>query len=137
HIAYGQVLLDLVTQRHTCVDFVPISPAVSSSVDGADLLQVPHDSLDGALGDAHALRDVAQPHDGVSGQAHQYVRVIRQESPGAVGSWTFLTGCGQVSRSVCLHLSVSPGRHGPSVSDFLRSGAQGINPCLAKSAWIT
>jgi hypothetical protein len=63
------------------VDGVPGAPAGPGAGDVPGCLQVGHDGLDGALGDAGPGAEVPDPGSGVAGDLHQDVPVPGQQRP--------------------------------------------------------
>ena len=57
---------------------VPVSTPMLADVDDAAKVQITNDFLHGALGNSHALGNVAQPRLGITRQDQQYVAVITE-----------------------------------------------------------
>jgi len=75
------VRLDRVAHRAITGDFVFVLAASPVAGQVALFLEVGDDALHGALGDADACGDLAQPEAGVLRQAEQDVTVVGEERP--------------------------------------------------------
>ena len=78
------VCLGWMTHCAIGVDDVAVTSAFPLTAHIARLDEVGHDALCGALCDADALCDVAQPHVVLSGDAEQHLCVVGDEAPGLV-----------------------------------------------------
>jgi hypothetical protein len=77
----GFRLFEGVSEVRMCVDFVPISSAISLLIDDFGVHQVADDTLNRSLGNPDLEGNGPQRLMGVAVEAHQHVRVVRQESP--------------------------------------------------------
>src|SRR5712692_8573644 len=88
HLADGDLLAGGLGQREVRLDLVAVAAAVFLLDHVVGLGQVGDDAVGAALGDAHAGRDVAQPHARVMCDAQQDPAVIGQEAPARHASKT-------------------------------------------------
>jgi hypothetical protein len=79
--ADGGFLAGRFGQRQVCLDLVAVAAVIFLLHHVADFGQVGDDAVGAALGDAHASRDVAQPHAWVAGDAQQHPGMVGQETP--------------------------------------------------------
>lgn len=73
--------LEWVTKRAVEVERVPIAAPFATAIEDPLALEVKHDLLDGALRDADAGGDVAQPRRVLRCEAQEDVRVVAQKRP--------------------------------------------------------
>ena len=71
--------------RCVCVDHVAVAAAVPLALDVAALDEVGQDALRRSESDSDSIGDIAQANIGVAGDAQQYLRVVGDELPSAVG----------------------------------------------------
>jgi len=83
----GEELTDVVarlrgvTHLDTAIDHVATPPPHSLPLQKSGLDEVGDDPLNGTLRDPDHLRDVTQPHVGVTRDAEQHLGVVRDEPP--------------------------------------------------------
>jgi hypothetical protein len=87
----GAMAFDGVAQRQIGVDLITVTASLAVAGDGAGLLEVLDDVLDGAFGDADAGGDVAEAGIRVFGEADENVGVVGKEGPLTAGRY----GCGR------------------------------------------
>lgn len=75
--------LERVTQGTVEVERVAIAAPIAAAIEDPLTLEVKHDFLDGALRDADADGDIAQPRRVLRCQAQEDVCVVAQERPPA------------------------------------------------------
>ena len=76
------VSLDRVPKRQIGSHLVAIPPTMATPLEVPSFLQLGDDPLNGALGDADEVSDVAHPHLRLPRNAQQDVRVVGQKGPG-------------------------------------------------------
>jgi len=80
-VTHGPMHLDDMPQRLIAMDSVAVLTAFSCAGDITRLFEFGDDALDGALGDANPISDVAQSAFRILSQANKHVSVIAQECP--------------------------------------------------------
>jgi len=63
------------------VNLVDIATTAAVTLQHAGFFEILHDALDGSLGDADLVGDIAKSHLGVPVQADQHVRMVCEKSP--------------------------------------------------------
>ena len=74
--------LDRVPKRQIGSDLVAIPTTMANPLDVSSFLQLGDDPLNGALGDAYEVSDVAHPHLRLPRNAQEDVRVVGEKGPG-------------------------------------------------------
>lgn len=73
--------LEVMAQRLSVVDPIPVSPTVLADFEESFVLEVANDLLDGSLRDANLVGHVTQARTAVACQADQHMAVVAEKRP--------------------------------------------------------
>ncbi len=87
HVADGAMRLKRMPQCFIQSDFVAVSTANFRDLQETGFDQLGHDLLHHSLRDSHPHRDFSQSDLGISIEAQQHMRMVRQERPSSNSDW--------------------------------------------------